>query len=404
MTEWPDVIFYELMKPIRHVVLIILDSVGVGALPDADQYGDAGSNTLAHTAQAVSGLALPHLQRLGLGNLAAIAGVPPRRRAAGAYGRMAEASAGKDTTIGHWELAGLISPRPLPTYPQGFPADLIAAFERRIGRSVLGNKPASGTAIIAELGAEHVRTGAPIVYTSADSVFQIAAHEDVIPVAELYRISQIAREMLVGEHNVGRVIARPFIGSPGNFVRTERRRDFSTPPPTPTVLDHILAAGHTVWAVGKIEDIFAGRGISVAAHTRDNMDSMDKTLAFMAEPARGLIWTNLVDFDMLYGHRNDAAGYAAALTAFDRRTPELMAALGPRDILIITADHGCDPTTPSTDHSREYVPLLIYGPPIRANVNLGIRDTFADVAASVAEWLGAAAPAAGTSFAAAITR
>lgn len=392
------------MKPIRHVVLIVLDSVGIGALPDADRYGDAGSNTLAHTAQAAGGLALPQLQRLGLGNLADVAGVPPCSRAAGAYGRMAEASAGKDTTIGHWELAGLISPRPLPTYPEGFPADLIAAFEQRIGRYVLGNKPASGTAIIAELGAEHMRTGAPIVYTSADSVFQIAAHEDVIPVPELYHISQIARDMLVGEHNVGRVIARPFIGSPGNFVRTERRRDFSTPPPAPTVLDHIVAAGHTVWAVGKIEDIFAGRGISVAVHTRDNMDGVDKTLAFMAEPARGLIWTNLVDFDMLYGHRNDAAGYAAALTAFDRRLPELMVVLEPRDILIITADHGCDPTTPSTDHSREYVPLLIYGPPVRRGIDLGTRDTFADVAASVAEWLGAAPPGAGTSFAAAITR
>jgi len=388
------------MKPIRHVILIVLDSVGIGALPDADRYGDAGSNTLAHTAQAVGGLALPHLQRLGLGNLAAIAGVPPCARPVGAYGRMAEASAGKDTTIGHWELAGLISPRPLPTYPEGFPADLIAAFEQRIGRSVLGNKPASGTAIIAELGAEHMRTGAPIVYTSADSVFQIAAHEDVIPVEELYRISQLAREMLVGEHNVGRVIARPFTGSPGSFVRTERRRDFSTPPPAPTVLDHLVAAGRTVWAVGKIEDIFAGRGISVAVHTRDNMDSVDKTLAFMAAPARGLVWTNLVDFDMLYGHRNDAAGYAAALAAFDRRMPELMAALGPRDVLLITADHGCDPTTPSTDHSREYVPLLVYGPPIRAGVDLGTRDTFADVAATVAEWLDAAAPAAGTSFAA----
>jgi phosphopentomutase len=388
----------------RRVVLIVLDSVGVGALPDAAAYGDEGSNTLGHLARAAGGLRLPNLQWLGLGNLTEIAGVPPRADTLGAYGRMAEASAGKDTTIGHWELAGLISLRPLPTYPQGFPADLIAEYERRIGRKVLGNKPASGTVIIEELGAEHLRTGAPIVYTSADSVFQIAAHEEVIPIAELYRLCQIARELLQGEHNVGRVIARPFIGAPGNFTRTERRRDFSAPPPGETILDHLVAAGRTVWAVGKIDDIFGGRGISFSTHTHDNMGSVNQTLRYMGEAGRGLIWANLVDFDMIYGHRNDAAGYARALEAFDARLPELMAALGAEDALIITADHGCDPTTSSTDHSREYVPLLVYGRAIRPGVKLGARATFADVAATIAEWLEVAPPQAGESFAKRLTK
>ena len=391
------------MRQVRRVVVIVLDSVGVGALPDAADYGDEGSNTLSHVASAMGGLRLPNLQRLGLGHVTEILGVPPGP-AAGAYGRMAEASAGKDTTIGHWELMGVVSPRPLPTYPQGFPPEVIREFERRTGRRALGNYPASGTAIIEELGPEHLATGDPIVYTSADSVFQIAAHEEVISVDELYRICGIAREILSGEHNVGRVIARPFAGAPGRFARTSRRRDFSAPPPGPTVLDHIVAAGQTVWAVGKVEDIYAGRGISVAVHTRDNMDGVDQTLAFMAQEGRGLIMTNLVDFDMLYGHRNDAAGYAEALMAFDRRLPELRAALGPDDVLVITADHGCDPTTASTDHSREHVPLLACGGPIRANVALGTRSTFADLGATVAAWLGVEPPGHGASFAATITR
>lgn len=390
------------MSQIVRAIIIVLDSVGIGELPDADQYGDVGSNTLGNTARAVGGLSLPNMQKLGLGNLTEVEGVPPCEPPLGAYGRMAEASAGKDTTTGHWELAGVYSPKPLPTYPQGFPKDLIAAFEQRIGRRTLGNYPASGTAIIAALGQEHMRTGYPIVYTSADSVFQVAAHEGVIPVEELYRICRLARELLVGEHNVGRVIARPFVGRPGDFTRTERRQDFSARPPEPTLLDRLIAAGQEVLAVGKIEDIFAHQGISRSVHTGNNATSLDQTLAFMAEEGPGLIFTNLVDFDMLYGHRNDPQGYARALEDFDRRLPEIMAALRPDDLLIITADHGCDPVTPSTDHSREYVPLLVYGTAVKAGVNLGTRPTFADAAATVAELLGLAPLPFGTSFAAEI--
>jgi len=387
------------MSGIRRVILTILDSVGVGALPDADQYGDEGSDTLGNTARAVGGIHLPNLQKLGLGNIRSIPGVPAEPTPLAAYGRMAELSAGKDTTIGHWEIAGVISPKPLPTYPQGFPQELIADYERRIGRKVLGNYPASGTVIIEELGAEHMRTGFPIVYTSADSVFQVAAHEGIIPVDQLYRICRIAREMLRGEHNVGRVIARPFIGRPGALQRTDRRRDFSAPPPEPTLLDHLLQAGQTVWAVGKIEDIFAGQGISHAVHTHDNMDGVDKTLEAMQQAGPGLIFTNLVDFDMLYGHRNNPQGYAAALCAVDERVPEFVNALHSDDVLVFTADHGCDPTTPSTDHSREYVPLLVYGALIRAGVDLGTRATFADLGATIAEWLGTQRLQPGRSFA-----
>ncbi len=390
------------MSQIVRVIIIVLDSVGIGELPDADRYGDVGSNTLGNTARAVGGLSLPHMQKLGLGNLTAVAGVPPCEHPLGAYGRMAEASAGKDTTTGHWELAGIYSPQPLPTYPQGFPKDLIARFEQRIGRKTLGNCPASGTVIIAELGEEHMRTGSPIVYTSADSVFQVAAHQEVIPIEELYRICRLARELLVGEHNVGRVIARPFVGQPGNFTRTERRRDFSALPPAPTLLDRLIAAGQEVLAVGKIEDIFAHQGISRSVHTGNNMAGLDQTLAFMAEETRGLIFTNLGDFDTLYGHRNDPHSYARALEDFDRRLPHIVAALRPDDLLILTADHGCDPVTSSTDHSREYVPLLVYGAAVKAGVNLGTRQTFADVAATVAELLGLAPLSFGASFAAEI--
>jgi len=382
----------------RRAILIVLDSVGVGAAPDAAAYGDEGSNTLANTARAVGGLRLPNLGRLGLGNLADVLGVPPEPHPAGAYGRMQEASAGKDTTTGHWEIAGIISTRPLPTYPNGFPQEVIQEFERRIGRKTLGNYPASGTVIIEELGPEHLRTGYPIVYTSADSVFQIAAHEEVIPVEELYRMCRIARELLTGEHAVGRVIARPFVGEPGRFVRTDRRRDFSLEPPRPTLLDRLQEAGQPVWAVGKIEDIFAGRGITEAVHIHDNMDGVDQTLAFMARVDRGLIFTNLVDFDMLYGHRNNPRGYADALEAVDLRVPEVLAALREEDILFFTADHGNDPTTPSTDHSREMVPLLVTGPQVRPGVDLGVRPTFADLGQTVAEYLGAAPLEAGTSF------
>ncbi|MCS5694751.1 phosphopentomutase [Desulfofundulus thermocisternus] len=382
---------------INRLTLIVLDSVGIGELPDAERYGDRGSNTLANTARAVGGLNLPNLGRLGLGNILAIEGVPPVEQPLGAYGRMAEASAGKDTTTGHWEIAGLLLERPFPVYPHGFPPEIIESFEKRIGRPVLGNRAASGTAIIEELGEEHIKTGYPIVYTSADSVFQIAAHEEVIPVNELYGMCRVARELLTGPHAVGRVIARPFVGKPGAFKRTDRRRDFSLPPPAPTVLDLLTQNGFSVLAVGKIEDIFAGRGITEAIHTKDNMDGVDRTVACMRRLERGLIFTNLVDFDMLYGHRNNPRGYAAALEAFDRRLPEILSAVSPDEVLIITADHGCDPTTSSTDHSREYVPLLVYGPLVEPGVNLGTRSTFSDVAASVAEFFGLSYPR-GTSF------
>ncbi|SHF28484.1 phosphopentomutase [Desulfofundulus australicus DSM 11792] len=382
---------------INRLTLIVLDSVGIGELPDAEKYGDKGSNTLANTARAVGGLNLPNLGRLGLGNILAIEGVPPVKQPLAAYGRMAEASAGKDTTTGHWEIAGLLLERPFPVYPHGFPPEIIEPFEKRIGRPVLGNRAASGTAIIEELGEEHIKTGYPIVYTSADSVFQIAAHEEVIPVNELYGMCRVARELLTGPHAVGRVIARPFVGKPGAFKRTDRRRDFSLPPPAPTVLDLLTQNGFSVLAVGKIEDIFAGRGITEAIHTKDNMDGVDRTIACMRRLERGLIFTNLVDFDMLYGHRNNPRGYAAALEAFDRRLPEILSAVRPDEVLIITADHGCDPTTSSTDHSREYVPLLVYGPLVEPGVNLGTRSTFSDVAASVAEFFGLSYPR-GTSF------
>jgi len=387
------------MSAVKRVIIIVLDSMGVGELPDAAEYGDEGSNTLANTAKAVGGLSLPHMQELGLGNITAIEGVSPCAEPLGAYGRMAEASAGKDTTTGHWEIAGIYSPQPLPTYPNGFPEELIEEYERRIGRKTLGNYPRSGTVIIQELGEEHVRTGYPIVYTSADSVFQVAAHEEVIPIQELYRICQIAREMLVGEHAVGRVIARPFIGGPGNFTRTERRKDFSILPPEPTLLDRLVAGGHSVMGVGKIEDIFAHRGLSQSVHSPNNMACVDQTLAYMKGSQRGLIFTNLVDFDMLWGHRNDPQGYASGLQDFDRRLPEIMDTMMAQDILFLTADHGNDPTTPSTDHSREYVPLLAYGNTVKPGVDLGTRGAFADLGATVAELLGIESLPFGSSFA-----
>ncbi|MBE3575962.1 MAG: phosphopentomutase [Firmicutes bacterium] len=382
----------------RRAVWIVLDSVGIGELPDADKYGDTGSNTLSHVASAHGGLHLPNLQKLGIGNLTEVEGVPPEPRPAGAFGRMAERSPGKDTTTGHWEMTGVPLDRPFPTYPQGFPPEVIKAFTSAIGRGILGNRPASGTVIIQELGEEHLRTGKPIVYTSADSVFQIACHEDVIPVEELYRYCQIAREILTGPHAVGRVIARPFEGKPGAFRRTERRRDFSLPPPKPTLLDRLDDAGWPVFAVGKIKDIFAGRGIRADEHTGNNGETMAVTLKAMASWERGLIMANCVDFDMLYGHRNDSEGYAAALEAVDLQIGQVMAAMGPQDLLIITADHGCDPTTPSTDHSREYVPALLYGTGIRPGSSFGTRPTFADLGATVAEWFGLPPGEAGESF------
>ncbi len=387
------------MTDIRRVILIVLDSVGCGDAPDAGDYGDEGSNTLANTARAVGGLKLPNMGRLGLGNITPIQGVPAVESPIGAYGRLTETSPGKDTTTGHWELSGVPLSRPFPTYPNGFPADLVAEFERRIGRGTLGNYPASGTVIIQELGEEHMRTGKPIVYTSADSVFQIAAHEEVIPVDELYRMCQIAREMLTGQHAVGRVIARPFVGEPENFTRTESRKDFSLLPPRDTILDVLKANGQEVMGVGKIEDIFAYRGLTQSNHTGNNMDSVEAILKFMTSDADGLIFANLIDFDMLYGHRNNPRGYADALEAFDTRLPEIQVAMRGVDILMITADHGNDPTTASTDHSRERVPVLVVGPRVHRSVALGTRSSFADVAATIAGLLDVAWGGAGESFA-----
>ncbi len=380
------------------ILVIVLDSCGVGALPDAARYGDDGASTLSHTAAACGGLALPTMGRLGLGHIGAILGVPPDPSPAGAFGKMAERSPGKDSTTGHWELMGVVLDRPFPTYPRGFPPEVIEPFEARIGHRVLGNRPASGTEIIEELGGEHLRTGRPIVYTSADSVFQIAAHEAVTPVEELYRYCRIAREILSGPHAVGRVIARPFIGEPGAFVRTDRRRDFSVPPPVPTVLDRVRGAGHPVVAIGKIRDLFAGRGITESIHTHNDLDGMQATLRAMDSTQVGMIFTNLVDLDTLFGHRNNARGYGQDLEQIDAAMASVVARLGPRDLLIITADHGNDPTSQSTDHSREYVPLLVAGPRVAGGIDLEIRSTFADVGATVSAALGTAAPAAGTSF------
>lgn len=384
---------------VKKVIIVVLDGVGVGALPDAASYGDEGSDTLGHLAEAAGGLDLPNLQRLGLGNIIPIKGVAPVAAPPAAWGKMAERSPGKDTTTGHWELAGVVLDRPFPVYPQGFPPEIIQAFEKQIGRQVLGNKPASGTAIIKELGAEHVRSARPIVYTSADSVFQIAAHEEVIPVNELYRMCRIARDILTGEHAVARVIARPFSGEPGSFRRTERRHDFSLPPPRPTILEALTDKGYTVVGVGKIQDIFAGRGISRNIPAGNNTENMRRTITALRDMAPGLLFTNLVDFDTLYGHRNDPAGFAGALKEFDDALPEMLAAIPEDGALFITADHGCDPTTRSTDHSREYVPLLVWAPRLAGGVSLGVRSTFADVGATIAALIGFEWPV-GESFAA----
>lgn len=387
-------------KSMKRVIIIVLDSVGVGELPDASAYGDTGSNTLGNIAAKSKGFSLPNMERLGLGCIRGISGIRAVDGPIGCFGKMAERSAGKDTTTGHWELAGITLDRPFPLYPDGFPEDVMQRFENAIGTKTLGNYPASGTEIIKELGQRHVMTGYPIVYTSADSVFQIAAHEEVIPVERLYEICRTAREILTGEHAVGRVIARPFIGAEGNFTRTANRRDFSLKPPAKTMLDFIKDAGLKVKAVGKIEDIFAGQGITEAVHIHGNMDGVDKTLEFMNESFDGLIFTNLVDFDMLYGHRNDIEGYAHALMEFDSRVPEILSAMNDNDILFITADHGCDPSTDSTDHSREYVPLLVYGKRIKNGIDLGIRSTFADLAQTVVHVLGTSGDFGAESFSA----
>lgn len=375
------------MHRYRRVVLIVLDSVGVGELPDAGDYGDVGSNTLGNTARAVNGLRMPHLQRWGLGNITDVAGVPPTSEAQAAFGKMKERAKGKDTTTGHWEIAGLILNRPFPTYPDGFPPEVIQAFEDAIGGSILGNRAASGTVIIEELGEEHMRTGCPIVYTSADSVFQIAAHEEVIPVDVLYEYCRKAREILQGVHGVGRVIARPFAGNPGSFKRTERRHDYALAPTGPTILEALQNAGFTTIGVGKIYDIFAGVGVTKSIKAKNNEQAIRGIFEALALNEPGLVFANLIDFDMLYGHRNDPKGYAAALEMFDSQIPRLTQALGEDDLLIITADHGCDPTTPSTDHSREYVPLLVYNQGVNP-ADLGIRETFADCAATIGDNFG----------------
>ena len=367
------------------ITLIVLDSVGCGDAPDAANYGDEGTNTLSHISQAVGGLRLPNLGSMGLGILTEIVGVPHTRTTLGAYGRLTEVSKGKDTTTGHWELAGVILNQPFPVYPHGFPEDLVCEFEDRIGRKTIGNYPASGTEIIKELGEVHLNTGKPIIYTSADSVFQVAAHEELIHTDDLYKICQVARDLLQGEHGVGRVIARPFIGQPGNFIRTEGRRDFSLEPSGDTILDVLKNNGLEVMGVGKIEDIFAHRGLTMSNHSGNNMAGVDAILSFLDMDQDGLIFANLVDFDALYGHRNDPQGYAKALQAFDERLPEIMQKLRDEDILLITADHGNDPTTPGTDHSRERTPLLAYGKQIKPNQDIGTRETFADVAATIAD-------------------
>lgn len=366
----------------RRIILIILDSLGIGALPDAAQYGDEGANTLEHIIATV-GLKAPNLAQLGLCQLSSL----PKVEVTGVWGRMAERSCGKDTTSGHWEIAGLISETPFPTYPQGFPQEIILAFEEAIGRKVLGNRPASGTVIIQELGAEHERTGYPIVYTSADSVFQIAAHEEVIPVEELYEMCRKARALLHGEHAVARVIARPFIGSRGHYARTARRKDFSLPPPKETVLDLLVQNGHQVIGIGKISDIFAHRGVTKTIPTQHNLHGIEITQHAIEEEQASLIFINLNDFDTIYGHRRDPQGYCKAIEEFDRTLPILLKALRKDDLLIITADHGNDPTAPGTDHTREYVPILVYAQNIKA-APLGTRETLADVGATIAENFG----------------
>ena len=379
------------------VIVIVLDSVGIGELPDAGLYGDEGSNTLGNIAAQVP-LSIPHLASLGLPHVVTLAGTPAPVSPRGAYGRMAERSKGKDSVTGHWELMGIVLERAFPTFPHGFPPEIMAEFERRIGRPSLGNVVASGTTIIDELGPRHLETGHPIVYTSADSVFQIAAHEGVVPVPQLYEWCEMAYDITVKGHGLGRVIARPFVGQPGAFSRTSNRHDYAMPPIAETLLDRLTAHGHPVTSVGKIADLFAGKGIGQSNPTRSDADGIDRVESLMATQDRGLIFCNLVDFDTQYGHRNDVAGYAANLERFDGRLPGILDRLRPTDLLVVTADHGNDPTTPSTDHSREYVPILLAGAAVARGANIGTRDTFADLGQTLAENFGVGALAHGTSF------
>ena len=380
----------------RRLFLIVLDSVGIGEAPDAALFGDEGSNTLRAAVEA--GADLPNLKKLGLFNIDGMDWTTGEQAPAGAFGRMQEASMGKDTTIGHWEIAGVVSPKPLPTFPEGFPPEIIEKFEQLTGRKVICNKPYSGTQLLLDYGREHVETGALMVYTSADSVFQVAAHEEVVPVEELYRYCEMARELLIGDYAVGRVIARPFIGEYPNYTRTSRRHDFSLKPPRPTMLDTIRDAGLDSIAVGKISDIFAGSGVTEIIRTANNTEGIARTLELLRRDFHGICFVNLVDFDMVYGHRNNAPGYAEALMEFDRALPEICAGLKKEDLLMITADHGCDPSTPSTDHSREYTPLVAWSPSVFPGTNLGTHNTFADIGATVVDFFGLENHTDGSSF------
>lgn len=382
---------------VNRVILFVLDSVGIGALPDAQKFGDVNVNTLGNIAKEV-GIELPNLRSLGLGNIDGILGVEPISHPKGAYGRSMEVSMGKDTTTGHWEMAGLHLTEPFRTYAEGFPKDVIEAFEKSIGRKILGNKAASGTEIIEELGQEHMETGKPIVYTSADSVFQIAAHEEIIPLKELYNMCNIARGIMMGEHAVARIIARPFIGTVGSFERTPNRRDYSLEPFQDTVLDIAKEKGLDVVAIGKIEDIFNGKGITEAIHTKDNMEGVEETLRALSRSSKGIIFTNLVDFDSKYGHRRDAVGYKKALEELDARVPELLQSLRADDVIIFTADHGNDPTYKGSDHTREYVPIVIYGNSVKENANIGTRSSFADIANTISDLLNIPNTGKGESF------
>jgi phosphopentomutase len=382
-------------SPFNRVTIIVLDSVGIGEMPDAAEYGDTGSDTLGHTLGSRD-VSIPNLRALGLANIRRLP-VAPVETPSGAFGKAATLSRGKDTTTGHWEMGGIITRTPFPTYPNGFPQRVVGAFEEAIGRRVLGNKAASGTEIIKELGEEHVRTGRPIVYTSADSVFQVAAHEEIVPLELLYDWCEMARKMLTGDDRVGRVIARPFVGTPGAFRRTEARQDYAIDPPEQTILDRMKSAGFSVTGVGKIGSIFCHRGTTEELAAGNNTASVDQTLRALAEPSQGLIFSNLVDFDMLYGHRNDVEGYARALEEFDVRLPEIQRAMRDDDLLLISADHGCDPGDVSTDHTREYVPVLAWGSRVRAGSNLGTRSSLADLGKTVAQNFGLELPA-GKSF------
>ena len=387
----------------KRIFLIVLDSYGIGNAPDAEAFGDFGANTLKSISQNEN-YATPNMNKIGLANIDGVENLPKEERTMGAYGRLQEASKGKDTTIGHWEIAGIISEKPLPTYPNGFPKKLLDEFSRQTGRGVLCNLPYSGTEVIRDYGEEHLKTGALIVYTSADSVFQIAAHEELVPVEELYRYCEIARKLLTGEHGVGRVIARPFIGTAPDFQRTSNRHDYSLLPPKDTMLDAMLSAGYDTYGIGKISDIFAGKGITHSQRIKNNVEGMERTIEMLDTDFCGLCFVNLVDFDMVYGHRNDIPGYAKAATVFDEQLDIFMHRMKENDILMITADHGCDPGFKGTDHSRECVPFLAYGKLVKENVNLGTRKTYADIAATILDILHVENNTDGTSFKAEIMK